>query len=195
MSRQHYSLSYSQQSLLFLYRTAPPSGVLNICLAFKITSQVDADVLRDVWLRLVNRHDLLRATFPTVDAAPVCRIQPQSDAVNFEEIDVSGLAAHEIHQAVSEEYLRPFALEEEPACRVRLFRRSPEEAVFLLTTHHIVSDGLSLLNLVNEMMVLYANETGFHPEPKALPALKKDYSEFVAHQRELLQRPGGERAA
>lgn len=192
MSPKHYPLSYSQQSLLFLYRSAPTSGVLNICLSFKITSYVNADALRKVWQRLVNRHDLLRTTFPTLDGAPVCLVHPPSDGVNFEEIDTSKFDPVQLQRAVSEQFLCPFVLEEDPAYRIRLFRQAREEAVFLLTTHHIVCDGLSLLNLINEMMLLYANETGFHPEAKPLPTLKKNYADFVDHQRELLAGPRGE---
>ena len=56
----------------------------------------------------------------------------------------------------TEEACQPFDLENGPLFRAKLVRLSREEAVLLLTMHHIVSDGWSISVLYKELKQLYA---------------------------------------
>ncbi len=75
--------------------------------------------------------------------------------------------------------------------RMHLFRRAPDDHIFLLGVHHIVGDFWSLVLVIEEMQVLYPAECD--GRPAALPAPAKQYRDFVRWQAELLAGPEGER--
>ena len=54
-----------------------------------------------------------------------------------------------LQQMMADEAHRPFNLEMGPLFRVRLFRLSETDQVFMLTIHHIVSDGWSLRDFLH----------------------------------------------
>src|SRR5690606_34933902 len=94
------------------------------------------------------------------------------------------------HAQVQAAYEEPFDLLSGPLLRVRLFRRSERDQVFLIALHHIVFDAWSLWLLWDEFRQLYAQHTG---GPVAfLPSLTKTYSDFVQSQDDLLRSPRGE---
>src|SRR4030095_2996242 len=65
--------------------------------------------------------------------------------------------------------------------RGRLLRLGPEEHVFLLTQHHIVSDGWSMGILTRELGALYRAFTA--GEKDSLPPLAIQYPDYAAWQR------------
>jgi len=83
-----------------------------------------------------------------------------------------------------EEAHTPFDLARGPLIRGRLIRLSAEEHVFLLTQHHIVSDGWSMGVLVRELSSLYRAFAAGHDDP--LPPLAIQYPDYAAWQRQWL---------
>ena len=75
--------------------------------------------------------------------------------------------------------------------RMHLFRRAPDDHIFLLGVHHIVGDFWSLVLVIEEMQALYPAECD--GRPAALPAPARQYRDFVRWQAELLAGPEGER--
>ncbi|WP_283846123.1 condensation domain-containing protein, partial [Bradyrhizobium cenepequi] len=84
----------------------------------------------------------------------------------------------------NEEARTPFDLGRGPLIRGRLIRMSDEEHVFLLTQHHIVSDGWSMGVLVRELSALYRAFVAGQDDP--LPPLVIQYSDYAAWQRQWL---------
>jgi hypothetical protein len=79
---------------------------------------------------------------------------------------------------------RPFDLERGPLTRALLVRFGPGEALFVLTMHHLVTDGWSNEIIVDELSVRYdAALRGVSPD---LPPLPVRYADFAAWQRERL---------
>ena len=58
---------------------------------------------------------------------------------------------------------RPFTLSTGPLLRVKLLRLSDCEHIVVVTMHHIISDGWSMNNLIEEMAALYVAYSGGHP--------------------------------
>src|SRR5262249_26121361 len=80
---------------------------------------------------------------------------------------------------------RPFDLSRDRLVRARLLRLRDEEHVFLLTIHHIVSDGWSMGLFFRELATLYAAFSKGEPSP--LPDLPIQYADYAGWQRDRLQ--------
>ena len=83
-------------------------------------------------------------------------------------------------QLTREEALAPFDLARGPLIRARLLRLADDDALLLITQHHIVSDGWSLGILVNELSALYRAFVQGRPDP--LPPLALHYPDYAAWQ-------------
>ena len=83
-----------------------------------------------------------------------------------------------------EEAGAPFDLAHGPLIRARLIQLANEEHVFLLTQHHIVSDGWSLGVLCSEFSTLYRAALVGQSDP--LPPLAIQYPDYAAWQRQWL---------
>ena len=69
-------LSYAQQRLWFLEQFEPGRAVYNLPLAWRLTGSLDVSALVQSLEALVQRHEILRTTFPAVDGSPVQMIAP-----------------------------------------------------------------------------------------------------------------------
>ncbi len=182
-------LSIGQQALYFLHALAPQSPAYNVAAAFRITSPVDAAVMRKCFQTLVSRHEALRTTFETVDGNPRCRIHSRRE-LDFRQITAASWDAEQVREAIRYEYLQPFDLHDGPLMRVRLFTISETEHVFLMTLHHIIFDAWSLWLLQDELQWLYRKHV--EGETPVLPSLTATYSDFVRAQTELQHSERGE---
>lgn len=176
-----YPLSYGQQALWFIYKSAPESCAYNIAFPVRITSYINAEKLKHAFQKLINRHNSLRTTFTDRDGEPVQVVHGYQE-VAFTEIMAVDLSEEELYQKVIEEYRRPFNLEEGPLLRVNLFTCSPQNYVLLITTHHIIIDFLSFVVINDELWQLYFNE-----KPYLAPLAENQYAEYVNWQKSVIE--------
>ena len=136
---------------------------------------------------LVGRHEALRSVFVSVEGGARVEILPPSTGFSLVEEDL----AEELAQAERLEAIRraeaqaPFDLARGPLLRGRLIRLGPEEHLFLLTQHHIVSDAWSMGVFTRELGALYRAFVAGDADP--LPPLPIQYPDYAAWQREWLQ--------
>jgi amino acid adenylation domain-containing protein/non-ribosomal peptide synthase protein (TIGR01720 family) len=181
-------LSYAQQRLWFLEHLEPDRAVYNLAHAWRLTGSLNVRVLEQSLRAMVQRHDILRTTFPSVDGQPVQVIAPNL-AVPLTVVDLQTLPATKRETATqrlaTEEVRRPFDLTHGPLLRTTLLRLASEEHVLLLTLHHIIFDDWSLEVLWREFVTLYtAFWTG---QPASISALPLQYVDFAVWQRQWLQ--------
>src|SRR5262249_14516979 len=93
-------------------------------------------------------------------------------------------AEAQVRALCEEEAHAPFDLARGPLIRGRLIRLGAEDHVFLLTQHHIVSDGWSMGVLMRELGALYRAFAAGAENP--LPALEIQYPDYAAWQRQWL---------
>ncbi len=182
--------SIGQRSLWLLHQLAPGSAAYSIGGAVRVRAELDVDVLRRSFQRLVDRHAALRTTFATVDGQPVQRVHDSMEAW-FRAKDASSWSEEEVGRRLSDEAHRPFDLEAGPLFRAHLFTRSAREHYVLMTIHHAISDLWSIAVLMQELAQVYPAERA--GTVAALSALPLQYADYARWQAEMLSGPEGER--
>jgi amino acid adenylation domain-containing protein len=172
-------LSLAQERLWLTHRLHPDSPAYNVPLLLRLSGTLEVAALQAAWAEIARRHEVLRATFPTVDGLPVQRVAPSAAP-----LVLGAVAEAELTALAAEEARRPFDLARGPLVRLSLLRLAPGEHALLLVAHHIVLDGWSLGVFARELSVLYRAFALGRPSP--LPALAIQYGDFAAWQRARL---------
>ena len=182
-----FPLSYAQQRLWFLDRLQPNTALYNVPSALHIKSVVYAEAMERALNEIVRRHESLRTTFSLSEGEPVQliagKLKLPLPVIDLGEIGESARYL-EVQRLAVEEARRPFDLSRGPLLRTTLLRLSEAEYVFLLTMHHIVSDGWSMNVFFRELSILY--ETYLRGEESKLSELPVQYADFAVWQREYL---------
>lgn len=181
-------LSFAQQRLWFLDQLESGSAFYNVPAAVRLDGALDVEALKQALGEVVQRHEVLRTSFPTVDDQPVQSIA-SSIELPFDLIDLAELSRSEQESSIAshagEFASLHFDLAHGPLIRVRLLRLSDAEHVLLFCMHHIVGDLWSMNVLVNEWARLY---DGFsRGETSPLDDLPVQYADYAIWQREWLR--------
>jgi amino acid adenylation domain-containing protein len=191
-----HPLSRGQQSLWFLHALDPAGSAYNVTSAVRVRGELEVAALQASIAALVDRHPVLRTTFPTSRGEPVQRVHPPGGPAftpALAETDAQGWSDHRLADYLAAEGRRPFDLERGPLMRVVLLTRSALEHVLLLSMHHIVTDFWSLGLLLDDLALLYpALKGGGGAPPPALPSPGLAYTDYVRWQEELLASAPGE---
>jgi amino acid adenylation domain-containing protein len=180
-------LSFAQQRMWILHQYEPGIALYNSHVAFRLRGPLSVPVLEQALRLLAQRHEGMRTTFPSVDGLPEVRI---ADEVSFhfpvEELRASAPAAREeaALERATAEVRRVFDMAEGPLWRALLLRVDPEDHLFVLTMHHIITDGWSMGVLCQELSRAY--EALVQGREPGLAELPLQYADFAAWQREWL---------
>lgn len=181
-------LSFAQERLWFLDQLMSGSPVFNVPMAVRFRSAVDPAVLQRCVNEIVRRHEVFRTRFLTRDGKPSPEISAHVDST-LDLIDLTSLPESkretECQKLTKAEALRPFDLERGPLLRTTLIKLGDQESVFLLTMHHIVSDGWSILIFFRELATLYDAFAKGGPSPLTEPSIQ--YADYALWQRDWLR--------
>jgi amino acid adenylation domain-containing protein len=180
-------LSYAQQRLWFLDRLVPGNPFYNIDAIVPIRAAVEVEILERTLNEIVDRHEALRTKFVEQNGEPVQRIAeslwlplPVHDLRNLPEPERSVSE----RALIAEETRLPFDLSHGPLIRAKLITRNWDDHLLILTLHHIVADGWSMMVLSRELTEIYtALAAG---RVSAVPELPIQYADFAVWQREWL---------
>jgi hypothetical protein len=183
-----FPLSFAQQRLWFIDQLEPGNIALNLSLSIGLKGSLNVKALEASFQELVNRHEVLRTTFTTLQGQPVQVISPNL-SLELAVVDLQALPANEreskMLQLATAEAHQPFDLTKDTLLRVTLLQLAKSEYALLLTMHHIISDGWSVGVLVREIAALY--EAYSSGKLSALPQLPIQYVDFAVWQRKWLQ--------
>jgi len=177
-----FPCSVAQERFWLLDRLDPGSSSYNVAVRWRLEGRVLIDVLQAAWLKIIERHEILRTVFLEIDGAPVQRAMPHIP-FRLNEIDLGALSP-DLQKTEGDrigilEARAPFDLSTGPMIRVTLLRLSPTESIILVTTHQIVSDGWSIGVMAREMGVIYdAMRRDSHPALEPLAIQYADYSQW-----------------
>ncbi|MCP4664396.1 MAG: amino acid adenylation domain-containing protein, partial [bacterium] len=187
-------LSFAQQRLWFLDQLQPGDAMYNVPAAYRLTGRLDVAALARSWRAILDRHEVLRTTFPSSRRGqPRQRIAPPHPA-GLPRVDLSRLTADVRRAAarrlVNDEAVRPFDLARGSLVRLFLLRLDGDEHVLFVNFHHIVFDGWSVGIFHRELTALYRTFAGADARDvrSPLPALPIQYADFAVWQRRWLRR-------
>ncbi|MFB2979500.1 condensation domain-containing protein, partial [Microseira sp. BLCC-F43] len=179
--------SFAQERLWFLDQLEEKSATYNVPKAVRMTGDLNVSALKQAIAKIIDRHEVLRTHFPSVDGKPIQVIEPEA-TLQIVEMDWQHLPQQEqdlqVQNYIQQEVHTPFDLSQGPLLRVTLLQLTPQESVLLITLHHIISDGWSLAVFVQELFALYQAYSQGKPSP--LPELSVQYADFALWQRQWL---------
>ncbi|AVH67262.1 non-ribosomal peptide synthetase [Nostoc sp. 'Peltigera membranacea cyanobiont' N6] len=185
---QNIPLSFSQQRLWFIDQLYQGSSFYNISSAFHLKGILNITALQQSLNEILKRHEVWRTNFTTVNGQPVQEIAPELNwdlpSINLEHLSGKDWEG-EVKQLAAIESKKPFNLAKGPLLRATLLRLGEEEHIFLLTMHHIITDGWSVGVFLQELATLYAAFST--NQPSSLPELPIQYADFAVWQRDRLQ--------
>jgi amino acid adenylation domain-containing protein len=200
--KDYYPLSSAQKRMYFLQQLIDsPSGrdmngtAYNMPLVLFPASDIEKDKLESTLKKLVARHESLRTSFHMIDGMPVQEIH---DEVNFE-IDYYQVEEEEqktedrrrktegksatylssVIRHLSSKFVRPFDLSQAPLLRSGLIELPDSNYIWIVDTHHIISDGTSHTILTGDFISLYKGEE--------LEPLRLHYKDFSQWQNRLFE--------
>ncbi|TDB49066.1 non-ribosomal peptide synthetase [Photorhabdus khanii] len=183
-------LSFAQQRLWFLAQFDGVSDTYHIPLELHLRGQLNITVWQQALNRLFARHEALRSVFIMVDGQPQVELLPAEFGLPVKQYDLRN--AFEVDEQLKllcvQEAETPFDLARGPLIRCALIQRADEDYIFLLTQHHIVSDGWSLEILTSELGALYTAYLNEQPDP--LPPLAIQYPDYAVWQRKVFSGEG-----
>jgi len=179
---------YVQQMLWVQNPWHPENVAYNYPLALRMRGPLDQSALQRSIHEIVRRHQPLRSVFrimegrliqfilppgplplPVVDLSKVCEAEREAEALRLAVDDAN----------------RPFDLRQDPLLRAKLWCLGPEDHLLLVTTHHLVSDNLSMAILLRELSLVYRAFSAGQPSP--LPDISFQYGDFVRHQQKRFE--------
>ncbi len=186
--RTDFPCSVAQERFWLLDRLDPGNSAYNVAVRWRLDGRVATDLLEKTWLKIIERHEVLRTVFLEVNGTPIQRLMP-SAPFRLNEIDLSTLTP-ELQKTESDrigviEARGPFDLASGPLVRATLLRFAPTVSIILVTTHQIVSDGWSIGVMAREMGVIY--DALRHDRPVPLDPLAIQYVDYSEWQLEWLR--------
>jgi len=179
-----YPMSAGQKRLWFLQQMDAGSGFYNLPLAIRIVGKPDKQAFEQAINAVVQKHDILRACYVTNKSGQPEQHIAENAHVALETVSVSASGAGEIAQEKNKLLRRlssqSISLEQAPLLRAHLIEIKPDEHVFLLNMHHIISDGWSVGVMVQEIILNYKAATGHGSFENSAPRLQfADYADWL----------------
>ncbi|MBP1312458.1 amino acid adenylation domain-containing protein, partial [Paenibacillus sp. 1182] len=176
----YYPVSSAQKRLYILSHLEGGDLSYNMPGVLTVEGPLQVDRLEDAFRQLIARHETLRTSFEMVEGEVVQRVYDQV------EFAVEHLQARESEaDAYIESFVRSFDLRQAPLLRVRLLQTGPERHLLMYDMHHIISDGVSSNNIVQELVQLY--------EGQELEPLQIQYKDYAVWQQQEMQRESYQR--
>lgn len=182
---QNLPVSFAQERLWFLSQLEPNNPSYNEPVALRLIGFLNIVALEQSLNQIIQRHEVLRTNFVTVDGQPV-QVMNNSRTVKVPIVDIT--TRPESEKAISCQQLimsvvqQPFDLANDPLIQVTLVKLTDTEHILLLNIHHIIWDAQSADVLVGELATCYTalcNHLSLQ-----LPELPIQYADFAVWQRQ-----------
>jgi amino acid adenylation domain-containing protein len=179
--REYYPLSSAQKGLYIQQQIIRKNIAYNMPRVLPLLEDVDTEKFKQVFNKLVWRHESLRTFFILVNGEPVQRITRGAEVrIEYHDCRETREGSKESLNRLVNRFVRPFDLTRAPILRVGLIRIEEKKYVLVADMHHIITDGISNRTLMKEFMALYHGE--------ALPEMEMQYKDYSVWQNNQHQR-------
>lgn len=158
---KQYPLTPSQEQLWILNNIGDGSGGMlayNLTVSLHLDGNLILEILREAIQEVVNRHEALRTI---IDKDGKYQLVLPEYQIELPVTDLSALSSEQQKENIAEWFRinghRTFNLVVEPLFRVHIIKLGDYNHLFIMTTHHIVSDGWSLTVIADEISHIYSS--------------------------------------
>ncbi|OBH05641.1 non-ribosomal peptide synthetase [Mycobacterium sp. E2699] len=159
-------LSAGQARMWFVQLADPSGALLNVCVSYRITGDVDVARLRDAANAVARRHRILRTTYTAGDDGDPRPTVHDDLRPGWAEHDLTGLSEQarrlRLEVLAQREFSAPFDLSADAPVRITVVQTAADERVLLLVAHHIAWDDAS-------WRVFFADLTGAYQGARLEP--------------------------
>ncbi len=160
-----YPLAPMQEGLLFHSISAPDDGLYMPQTALRITGEVNSTALRAAWQDALDRHPILRSGFFWEQRDEPFQIAFRQIPVAFTTLDWTQADPAAEKQRLSDLFsanrAQPFDLRRPPLIRIQWIKTGENRSIMVVCYHHIILDGWSIRQLLDEVLQLYRRSAGF----------------------------------
>ncbi len=190
-------LSFTQESFWSQVKLDPSNPFANLPFTLHFTGDLDIPALERSLNELVHRHAAVRTTFDITADEPTQIIHPTMD-LPLSVVDLRSRSVSEgqslsqpeqqiaVQQLSQQEAQQPFDIVRGPLVRTTLLNLSENQHILLITMHHLITDGTSMVIFLQELAAVYQAFSQGQPSP--LPELPMQYADFIVWQRQWLQK-------
>jgi non-ribosomal peptide synthetase component F/thioesterase domain-containing protein len=180
---RHLPLSFAQEQLWLVEQLGTLGSTYNVPLVLELSGILSSTALQIAFETVLSRHESLRTRFVAFEGGAQQIIEPASQC-GLESRELAGASAAQLQQLIRHQAEQPFDLRNGPLLRILLVRASAERHLLIMTLHHIVCDGWSMANLLQELSESYA--ASLEQRAAQLPALPLQYADYALWQREWM---------
>ncbi|WP_292990141.1 non-ribosomal peptide synthetase [Mycobacterium sp.] len=159
---QRTEMSDGQRRMWFVQSVDPDGALLNICVSYRVTGDVDLARLHSAVDAVAVRHPVLRTTYQTDSDGDPHPVVSDDLRPSWAEHDLSGLAeqARQLRLEVlaQRQFRQSFDLTRESPLRIEAVRVGADELMLLFTAHHIAWDDGSWAPFFTDLMRAYTEE-------------------------------------
>ncbi|NOQ24720.1 MAG: amino acid adenylation domain-containing protein [Bacteroidales bacterium] len=167
--KEYYSLSSAQKRLYVVQQFDKASLKYNIFDRIVIDSDIDLNILKGVFNKLILRHEILRTSFINLNGKIYQKISENID-INIEKYKKD---KNNSLDEILVKFIRPFELDKAPLVRLGVLKDENNKMQLLIDIHHIITDAVSITILINDLYKLLQKE-----KLNLLKYQYKDYSEM-----------------
>ncbi|MGB3485738.1 MAG: amino acid adenylation domain-containing protein [Mycobacterium sp.] len=194
-------LSEGQLRMWFVHAADPSGALLNVCLSYRISGDVEVSRLQAAVDAVAQRHSVLRTTYsPDVNGEPHASVHADLRP-GWAQHDLSELSEHarrlRLEVLAQREFAAPFDLNTDSPLRITVVRTAADELVMLLVAHHIAWDDGSWEVFFADLTSAYCGaDLGVEPpvlvrdDSAAAEADARYWREVMADLPEPLELPG-----
>ncbi|OMC55586.1 non-ribosomal peptide synthetase [Mycobacterium sp. IS-836] len=137
-------LSDGQARMWFVQMADPSGALLNVCVSYRITGDIDLARLHDAVDAVSRRHRILRTTYALSDEGDPRPTVHDDLRPAWAQHDLTGLSEQarrlRLEVLAQREFTAPFDLSADAPLRITVVRTAADEHVLLFVAHHIAWD-------------------------------------------------------
>lgn len=172
--KEYYEMSSAQKRLFVLNQLEGKSTTYNMPVYLVLEGKLDENRIKEVFNKLVDRHEALRTSFHSIDGKLVQKI---NDNIKIKIVNVE--ASESEVENIIKDFVVPFDLNIAPLMRVMLIKINAEKHILAFDIHHIISDAITMGVIIEEIGKLYKGQE--------LPSLRLQYKDFSEWQNNQIE--------
>lgn len=168
-----------QQGLWFQSKLSGEEGAYHVQSVFTIEQELNTNVLRHAWSKVMRRHSVLRTSFWEDETGQAFQLVWDLKEPPLEELDWSEESDTKqlINDYLDHDRRLGFNSNDIPQWHILLVKTSQNKHQMILSVHHAIIDGWSIGLLLNELVNTY--DAILHEEQQTLTPLTCSYRDYV----------------